>query len=328
MTKKSAAADTVLTVSHAQMRGRAAPCEPITVGVPFPRGVLDDASMLELTDDLDRPVALQAGVTERWADGSVRWALLDFQTTGDGRHAEEYRLSADGDGPVETPAGMRVTVAQGSVQVHTGPARFTLVPGAAALFEQIVCALTVRNNVGAVVVTDHSGREWPMDIAHVTCDLIGPLRSTIRLDGHAGPPNRPIVDLRVRVQFFAGSAAVGVAVTVANPRRAVHRGGIWELGDAGSVQLRDLSVIVSLPGTPSSVDCAPEMDHDLERVAFPFELSQTSSGHEASEVPGYTLVSAGTRREGRRATPAILAIHEGGRTGVAVEYSGRTFHRR
>ena len=45
----------------------------------------------------------------------------------------------------------------------------------------------------------------------------------------------------------AGSATTRVAVTLHNPRRAQHPGGFWELGDPGSVHLRDLRVSVGLP---------------------------------------------------------------------------------
>ena len=318
---KPMAIDTRLTVSLASMRGRTSPCEPITVGMPFPRGVLLETSTLGLMDDRGRPVPLQAETTERWADGSVRWALLDFQATGDGRRDPKYRLTSERDEPAPAPSPLRVTAAQESVHVNTGPARFTLSPGAPAIFEQVVCTLAVRNNVGVVVVTDRSGREWPMHIAHVICEQAGPLRATIRLDGYAGPARRPIVDLRVRVQFFARSCAVRVAVTVGNPRRAQHRGGIWELGDPGSVHLRDLRVNVGLPGTLASVECSPEPDHRIERIKVPFEIAQTSSGRDAAPASrGYTLVSVGHRREGRRATPAVLTQHSAGPTALAVEH--------
>ncbi|HVD93299.1 MAG TPA: hypothetical protein VNC21_13480 [Vicinamibacterales bacterium] len=319
MTTKGNAIDTALSVSLATMRGRTSPCEPITIGVPLPRGVLLEPSRLGLLDAHGHPVPLQADATERWSDGSVRWALLDFQATSDGKHDPKYRLTSDRVEPAANPTCLHVTASKESVRVNTGPARFTLGAGAPAIFEQVVCELAVRNNVGLVVVTDRSGREWPMQIARVTCEQAGPLRATIRLDGHAGPSRQPIVDLRVRVQFFARSCAVRVAVTVGNPRKARHPGGIWELGDPGSVHLRDLRVSVGLPGTPGSIECSPDPDHLIERVEVPFEIAQSSSGRDES-VRGYTVVSVGHRREGRRATPAVLAQHSAGRTALAVEH--------
>ena len=62
--------------------GRTRTCEPITVGVPLPRGLVQDPRRIGLVGDGQATVPLQALPTERWPDGSIRWALLDFQATG------------------------------------------------------------------------------------------------------------------------------------------------------------------------------------------------------------------------------------------------------
>lgn len=73
----------------------AEPCErraePVTVGVPWPRGALRDATHLACIGP-DGEVPLQTEVLERWPDGSVRWVLCDtlLSTTGNG--ASGYRL--------------------------------------------------------------------------------------------------------------------------------------------------------------------------------------------------------------------------------------------
>ena len=74
------------------------------------------------------------------------------------------------------------------------------------------------------------------------------MRATVRIDGSVGPPRHPSLLLTARVQFVAGSAAVRVAVTLRNIKRAHHHGGIWELGDAGSVYLRDVSLRLAIAG--------------------------------------------------------------------------------
>ena len=48
-----------------------------------------------------------------------------------------------------------------------------------------------------------------------------------------------------RLKFFAGSGTVTADVDVTNPRAASHPGGAWDLGDAGSVLIRDLSIEVA-----------------------------------------------------------------------------------
>ena len=73
----------------------AEPCErrgePVTVGVPWPRGVLRDAEYLACIGP-DGEVPLQTEVLERWPDGSVRWVLCDTLLNTKGNGATGYRL--------------------------------------------------------------------------------------------------------------------------------------------------------------------------------------------------------------------------------------------
>ena len=55
---------------------------PVTSGVPFPQGALGSADHLALADAAGKSVPLQATVTARWPDGSVKWVLLDFRHSG------------------------------------------------------------------------------------------------------------------------------------------------------------------------------------------------------------------------------------------------------
>src|SRR5437867_11368145 len=52
--------------------------QPVTRGVPFPRGVLIDPAAVVLFDSAGREVFVQTQALSRWPDGSVRWLLLDF----------------------------------------------------------------------------------------------------------------------------------------------------------------------------------------------------------------------------------------------------------
>lgn len=61
---------------------------PITMGVPFPRGILWDTTHLRLVDAQGEEVPLQVRETARWSKfGSVKWILCDFTTdlTGEPR---------------------------------------------------------------------------------------------------------------------------------------------------------------------------------------------------------------------------------------------------
>src|SRR5690348_7330773 len=81
---------------HARKDSRTA--EPITVGVPLPRGLVVDPPRWTLASGsagapMRRPV--QARVVDRWADGSARWVLVDGQIDVDAGMAGVIQLERD-----------------------------------------------------------------------------------------------------------------------------------------------------------------------------------------------------------------------------------------
>ncbi|MBI4680234.1 MAG: hypothetical protein HY753_03225 [Nitrospirae bacterium] len=52
--------------------------EPVTVGVPFPEGVLSSSDGTALFKDEGDCIPLQTSIVSNWPDGSVKWLLLDF----------------------------------------------------------------------------------------------------------------------------------------------------------------------------------------------------------------------------------------------------------
>lgn len=52
---------------------------PMTVGVPFPRGVLNDENQVKLVDEQGQELPLQTKVLAKWSRfGSIKWLLCDF----------------------------------------------------------------------------------------------------------------------------------------------------------------------------------------------------------------------------------------------------------
>src|SRR6185503_10875580 len=149
-----------LIVTTPDCPGRTRPCEPITVGVPLPRGVVMDPGRIGLLDEGGRTVPVQVQATERWPDGSVRWALCDFQSTGHPAPGRPYRLQFLEEPRPGISAGIRVEESDERVVVDTGAARFTLQPGPGFPFAsaQIGSAAAIDGAASGLSVTDAAGR--------------------------------------------------------------------------------------------------------------------------------------------------------------------------
>jgi hypothetical protein len=147
----------------------------------------------------------------------------------------------------------------------------------------------------------------------------------------AGAAGQAWLDASVRLQFFAGLGTVAVDVEVTNPRAARHAGGAWDLGDPGSVLIRDLSIELSTSGN-GAADLWGSLDHGdhMEPAGERFAVYQDSSGgshwqhvnhvNRDNRVPltfrGFRAMRDGRFIEGLRATP--IASIGGGSSRVSV----------
>jgi exo-rhamnogalacturonan lyase-like protein len=334
----------VLTVAVRPVSSRFEVCEPVTVGIPFPAGAVRDARHIALRDEQETAVALQALPTESWPDGSVRWALLDFCSAGTPARERSYRVAIEP--AADRPAGPRITIVTdpNGVVVNTGAATFAFRCGSAFPFARVTVGTTDvldQAHQPALLLTDTDGRETGAVVARVVVEQQGDLRATIRVEGTAGgTPRSPLVDVIARVECFAGSGATRIAVTVRNPRRARHDGGLWELGDEGAVFFRDLSLRVPLHEGMRAT-CATELDAPFRPVDTDCELYQDSSGGDAWQhqthvnrdniVPcrfrGYRFRTRYFERTGLRATPALVLTQPAGALTLAVPQFWQNFPR-
>jgi hypothetical protein len=315
---------------------------PVTCGLPWPRGAFRDLARLTLHDGQGRPVRIQARALDHWRDGSVRWALLDWQGEAG---AGPYRLTL-ADAPPPSGGLVRVEAAGGATIIGTGAARFECGSADAFPFRSVQSGGFSAIDVGRTrfAVEDDAGRVYLPNVNSVEVEEHGPVRAQIRLRGQliaAGAES--LADLDVRLHFFAGSAVVRFELTIRNPRKADHPGGLWDLGNGGSIYLRDASLATALPPAQGTVAvrCSPEIGAAFETLPAPLELYQDSSGGENWQstnhinrkriVPntfrGYRLRTADAERSGLRATP-IVCLSRGNQTlGFAAPWFWQNFPR-
>jgi hypothetical protein len=315
---------------------------PVTAGVPWPRGQLLDPQKLVLRDATGRPVRLQARATDRWPDGSVRWVLLDWIAKAN--HGP-YRLEAGEPVAIDEPTvkverqerirGKQINlniptfiVDTGAAQFGVGGNRFPFVPLGAGGEPQVWPQ-------SALFLVGSERCEPEISVEEV--EEPGPIRTCFRLKGILSPADDPgtaIAEIETRLHFFAGSAAVRVELMIRNPRRAAHPGGLWDLGDGGSIEFNAATLTFGLPhpDAPAVVRCSPEIGALAEEYAVPFALYQNSSGGEnwnstnhlnrrrviSVGSRGYRLLSGEQRHTGLRATPIVTLTQGSAAVGFAV----------
>jgi hypothetical protein len=326
--------------------------EPVTCGVPLPRGAAATAASLHLLGPDGEEVLSQIAIVDRWPDASIRWALIDFLADAP-VGAGPYRLQlGECTRPASAGAVVRITEEHDGFMVQTGRAEFGIGRTGPFPFTRVVVAGAVAIDPTRSALHLSADRRSGLDSRQSTCPVRiiqarveerGPVRSTILIEAEAGvSPRDPLLLLAARLHFYAGSAVVKCSLTVRNPGRAKHRDGYWDLGDPGSIYIHRLGLTLV---TPSGIDpvaelwCSPEPTAPLSRFPGPFDLYQDSSGGERWESTnhlnrfrrkttsfcGYRMCSDGHEVTGRRATPIALVKRDGLQLALTMQHFWQNF---
>jgi hypothetical protein len=282
--------------------------------------MLRDISTMCLQDDAGARLAVQTRILDRWPDSSVRWLLLDWQSTRPAGEGYRVSLGRTTQAAPPGPQQLRVSCQDDLIALDTGAARFQFRSGthrellSADSADQILCTF--------LTIQDNQGRSHTPHITELEIEESGPLRAVVRMGGYlADIKHDPFINFSARLHFYAGSATVRFVLTMRNPRRAEHPGGLWDLGDRGSIYFKDASLTLQLPPNPakSVLRFSAETTATVETCEPPFEIYQDSSGgpnwrstnhvNRNRVVPnsfcGYRVRAAGKELFGKRATPLV-----------------------
>jgi hypothetical protein len=346
--------------------------EPVTVGIPLAKGQASRADRLRLVDEDGEPKPVQVTPLNLWSDGSLKWVLIDtLLSVPDGARRELWLETTEAPAVESTPSfpedrpvgpngkicekssgeGVRgrdtssegslrrtspslaVTASREDVRVDTGvlTARFDRL-GTSLLAEVASGGVPVLGPRGVeLLLADGDLQRHRVSITATDLIAAGPVRATVALRGKLGP----VLEVVAEVSVFAGRGLIRIDLTVRNPRAAVHSGGLWDLGDRGSVLVRDISVAAGLAGgrTGSEIRWAATAEREIEQApGTRLEIYQDSSGGERwscsnhidrhGRVPlsfrGYRVSGELPGRYGLRASPCLWVSAGPAHLGAAV----------
>ena len=316
--------DIPLLVSVPADRLSASHGEPVTGGVPLPRGFAGENDQWMLVTADGTPLPLQTRVTDRWPDGSIRWLLVDTQVdVRAGETTVPLRLRLlEAEGGRSGAGPSRRAEASPAMEIKAGAYTFSLDTQCPA----IVAAVSgpdgriYDGSAAEIRLLGAAGERWAIEWNATRIESSGSVRVATVTEGTARGPNGRLLSLFMRFDFFSGHAVARMRLTVRNPSRAAHPGGIWELGDAGSVLLKELSVILPAAAKPDArlaLSVEPDAHAEGSRSV---SVYQESSGGEHWSSPnhrtrtgvvpfrfrGYRSDVDGVESSGLRASPTAL----------------------
>jgi hypothetical protein len=295
---------------------------PVRIGVPFAEGALRDADQIAIEVSGDQLSHVQTRVLHRWPDGSVKWCLLQWlQPPLATKDAGVARIVS------RDPNAASVAVS--SLQVD---GKSTWEVAASKGGDAPLRWLTGRGAIGvrSRLLTADGGEFWGHGDALDTCE-IGPVVSRnvaqwVQRDSSGA--SLPL-ETKVSIEHFEQISAAIFRVTIRNPQPATHPGGNWDLGNGGSIFLKDWTIEFSLPERFANASVTAVCEPGVSPPAGEsLKLFQASSGGEnwlsrnhvdkdrRVRLPfrGYRLEVDGRSRErsdrrtvgGLRATPQVI----------------------
>ena len=281
--------------------------EPVSFGVPIPRGEVSDLSSLSMLGSDGKAVTSQFETLATWPDGSTRWLLIDFPATANGNQVARYKLNTAGKG---SPAGAKLEISQegNAITVNTGVMKTILNTQYFDLFNTVYLdndadgafsddeLVTSLENVPGIYLRDSQGRElasrWGLvDTALVEAE--GPVRATVMVKGGLYEKDQykqgeRLVDYTIRMHFYAGSGLVRIFFTLENHNPTLplkdedgDRSN-WVMGRKGSLFFDEMALQTKLRfNGPIEMSVGDKTDDVLDRVVLVGEgggVYQESSG--------------------------------------------------
>ena len=319
--------------------------EPVSLGIPFPKGAVKASGLntIGLADSSGSPLPCQARELARWPDGSLKWVLLNFQAAVPAHDTATWQVST-GTNPTDV-FGIDIREHPDQIHVNTGAALFSVNPRRFVPFDEVM--INGRNMVdpslSQMVLTGENDLQYTPFIDTICFETKGRLQSTLKAAGaFKNDDHDRIASFFSRIHFFANSGVVKIDFTLLNPNPALHPGGLWDLGDPGSIFFKDLTLHMGIhtDSTPKIL-WKPHTAAPCETITGSrFRLYQDSSGGLRWNSPNHVNCSNQVRNrfqgyqvtvdqkphaKGLRPEPVLMLQDDHHRIQAAVPYFWQEF---
>lgn len=215
---------------------------PVTSGIPFPQGALVSTDNVRILDVQGAEVPTQVSPLTTWRDGSVKWALLDFQADVDADTAAQYTLEYGTEiARADVPSPVVVTESEDGVEVVTGPLKLVIDKSRFGLLDNVWLDVNgdgefqddeqitrddfplyergIKGDLGGIHLVDADGTVYTSLSAPdvVAVEERGPMRAVMRVEGtHKDADGNSLFAYIVRIHAYAGKSYVRVFHTFGN----------------------------------------------------------------------------------------------------------------
>src|SRR5689334_4321004 len=229
--------DVPITVE--ETAGAARVAEPVTFGVPLPKGAVRDLARLRLFTPEGKPAPAAFRVVSRWWEDaaaqvqSIRWVHVDFFADVPAAGRSVYRLRTSEEAQPAPASPVKLTAEPDSIQINTGAATFTVKRSGPVLDGPGL------RNLDFLLRSDeriYKASQWPR--SELSVEDENPLRVVIKRTGSHGWVDRQdrALDYVLRIVAYSGKPYVRLIYSFVNRQGRgmedfVRLDGLWMQAD-------------------------------------------------------------------------------------------------
>ena len=296
---------------------------PVEIGVPLPESTVTKVSQIRLFAE-NQVVPMDCSPLIFWPDGSLRWVLLRFIA-----EKTSYVIRPGNDPEEPYPVNLSLWQDEKNIQIDTGAAVFSLAN------TEFRLELSRPSCFASVELRDAKNRLCRFIVETTEIEHQGKISAVILVKGRfVRSGNREICKGKCRLSFWASGGLARFEFTLWNPRAARHKGGLWDLGDTGSIFFRSLHFPFVFENDFNNPQLSLNPNETLtETAGNELSVFQGSSGgpnwrslahvdcnnQPTPKFQGYRLNIGGNVTEGLRCNPAVVCATNAGNCAFAIE---------
>jgi len=250
--------------------------EPLRFGVPLIQGAVKTVSQLQLSNSDSTLLPTQSRPLSHWPDGSVRWVCVETLLPVTEKSLTDLTLA---EGSTESQNSAVISQVEDQIKASYGDFHLTVNP--ASLNWQWT-GTDDQSFFSRLRLDDWDNKACSAKLdEHWQIQSTGPVVTVLAATGwwHDSQDDK-LARFRCELNFYANGLVTAEAA-IHNPRRARHPGGLWDLGDPGSVHFGAMAVETDTTGSKQyrltlSADQPPRQFSADQRLS----LHQESSGGE------------------------------------------------
>ncbi|PCJ34020.1 MAG: hypothetical protein COA99_15065 [Moraxellaceae bacterium] len=308
--------------------------EPVTLGVPFTKGIVRNIDQLIIKDSKGLTLISNIKAVTYWADNSIRWGLIDFpvdiEAYQDKIYTIEYVNTSTSHFNEATTHLTHTTEQKEDILIDTGITSFSIHKEKLYPLSQVNAkkqTLFSKGEFSLTLVDDKQDTYQP----HITTTFVRyPNQSfkqeVVQYGTFINSTDSTFCDFESTLTFYAQSSHVRWDFCIHNPKAAKHNGGLWDLGDDGSVNFSSLTLSIGIQ-KDATTQIQIANGKEWQEATGNTSIYQGGSGgknwksnnhiNKFGKNPvaqkGYTLLTGDKTHDGDRADPIVQSA-----SGVSV----------